>query len=99
VTRLGGITEWLKVAALAEQAHRPLSPHLLPEIGVHLACGLPHVTSVEYMPWLAPLFEHELHFDKGRLVPPPRAGLGLDLDPDAVEKNTVESQVCEEIGE
>ena len=89
VTRLGGITPWLKVAALAEQAHRPLSPHLLPEIGVHLACGLPHVTSVEHMPWLAPLFTHELHLDKGRLVPPPRAGLGLEVDPDVIGKYRV----------
>jgi L-talarate/galactarate dehydratase len=86
VTRLGGITPWLKVAALAEQHQRPLSPHLLPEIGVHLACGLPHVTSVEYMPWLGPLFTHTLHLDKGRLVPPPRAGLGLEVDPDMVRK-------------
>jgi L-alanine-DL-glutamate epimerase-like enolase superfamily enzyme len=86
VTRLGGITNWLKVAAFAEQSQRPLSPHLLPEIGVHLACGLPHVTSVEYMPWLSPLFMHELHFDKGRLVPPPRAGLGLEVDLDVVKK-------------
>ena len=60
MTRLGGITGWLKMAALAEQAHRPLSPHLLPEIGVHLACGLPQVASVEYMPWLSPLFTHAL---------------------------------------
>ena len=89
VTRVGGITGWLKIAALAEQAHRPLSPHLLPEIGVHLACGLPHVTSVEYMPWLSPLFTHELHFDQGRLVPPPRAGLGMEVDPDMVAKYRV----------
>ena len=50
VTRVGGLTGWLKVAALAEAYHRPLSPHLLPEVAVHLACGLPAVTSVEYMP-------------------------------------------------
>jgi L-talarate/galactarate dehydratase len=86
VTRVGGITGWLKVAALAEQAHRPLSPHLLPEIGVHLACGLPQVTSVEYMPWLSPLFTQALHLDKGRLVPPPRAGLGLEVDRDMIHK-------------
>src|SRR5262245_45499291 len=41
VTRLGGITAWLKVASLAELHHRPLAPHRLPEVSVHLACGLP----------------------------------------------------------
>src|SRR5262249_19885773 len=38
VTRLGGLTPWLKVAALAQVYHRTLAPHVLPEVGVHLAC-------------------------------------------------------------
>ena len=49
ITRVGSLTAWLKIAALAEQHHRTLAPHVLPEIGVHLACGLPHVKSVEYI--------------------------------------------------
>jgi L-alanine-DL-glutamate epimerase-like enolase superfamily enzyme len=86
VTRLGGLTGWLKVAALAELHHRPLSPHLLPEVGVHLSCGLPGVKSVEYMPWLYPLFTDPPRIEEGRLVPPSGAGLGLEIDPDAVAK-------------
>jgi len=89
VTRLGGLTPWLKVAALAEGSHRPVSPHLLPEVGVHLACGLRGVTSVEYMPWLYPLFTAPPKIEKGRLIPPPGPGLGLELDRDAVEKYRV----------
>jgi L-alanine-DL-glutamate epimerase-like enolase superfamily enzyme len=86
VTRLGGLTAWLKVAALAEANHRPLAPHLLPEVAVHLACGLPGVTVVEYMPWLYPAFVEQPMIDNGRIVPPPRPGLGLDVNPQAVEK-------------
>ena len=86
VTRLGGITAWLRVAALAQQHHIPVSPHLLPEIGVHLACGLPGVTSVEYMPWLYPLFVDPPHVEKGKLVPPQRPGLGLELNREAVAR-------------
>jgi L-alanine-DL-glutamate epimerase-like enolase superfamily enzyme len=89
VTRLGGLTAWLKVAALAEVYHRPVSPHLLPEVGVHLACGLPGVVSVEYMPWLAPLWLNPPHFDQGRLVPPPHPGLGLEVNPEAVARYRV----------
>jgi L-alanine-DL-glutamate epimerase-like enolase superfamily enzyme len=89
VTRLGGLTGWLKVAALAELHHRPLSPHLLPEVGVHLACGLPGVTSVEYMPWLYPLFTNPPRIEQGRLVPPSGPGLGLEIDTDAVAKYRV----------
>ena len=86
VTRLGGVTGFLKVAALAEQHHLPVSPHLLPEVGVHLGCGLPYVTAVEYMPWLYPLFANPPALEKGQLVPLPGAGLGLELDEDAVAR-------------
>jgi L-alanine-DL-glutamate epimerase-like enolase superfamily enzyme len=86
VTRLGGITPWLKVAARAEKHHLPVSPHLLPEVGVHLACGLQGVTSVEYMPWLYPLFTNPPAVVRGRLTPPDGPGLGLEVDAAAVAK-------------
>jgi L-alanine-DL-glutamate epimerase-like enolase superfamily enzyme len=86
VTRLGGLTPLLRVVALAERHHRPVSPHLLPEIAVHLACGLPSVTSVEYMPWLYPLYVEPPRIEGGKIVPPPRPGLGLELNPEAVER-------------
>src|SRR5262245_50312434 len=89
VTRLGGLTGFLKVAGLAARHHLPVSPHLLPEVGVHLACGLPAVTSVEYMPWLYPLFTEPPRFEGGRLVPPPGPGLGLELDADALGRYRV----------
>jgi L-alanine-DL-glutamate epimerase-like enolase superfamily enzyme len=90
VTRVGGITGWLQVARLAEQHHLPLSPHLLPEIGVHLACGIPGVTSVEYMPWLYPLFSNPPAIEQGRLVPPAGPGLGLEVDRDNVARYRVD---------
>ncbi len=88
VTRLGGLTACLKVVALAELYHRPVSPHLLPEVAVHLACGLPGVTSVEYMPWLFPLYQAPPRIEKGKLVPPPLPGLGLEWNLDNVAKYT-----------
>jgi L-talarate/galactarate dehydratase len=86
VTRLGGLTATLKVLALAERHHRPVVPHVLPEVGVHLACGLPGVSAVEYVRWLEPLWATPPRIEGGKLVPPPRPGLGLELDPDAAGK-------------
>jgi L-alanine-DL-glutamate epimerase-like enolase superfamily enzyme len=86
VTRLGGLTPWLKVAALTDQHHRPLAPHLMPEVGVHLACGLNHVVTVEYMPWFFPAFVKPPAIVNGRIVPPDAPGLGLDINADAVKK-------------
>jgi L-alanine-DL-glutamate epimerase-like enolase superfamily enzyme len=89
VTRLGGLTAWLKVAALAENHHRPLAPHLMPEVAVHLACGLPQVQIVEYMPWFFPAFTEAPALVRGQLVPPQRPGLGLELNAEAVQKYAV----------
>jgi L-alanine-DL-glutamate epimerase-like enolase superfamily enzyme len=86
VTRLGGLTPTLRVIALADLHHRPVSPHVLPEVAVHLACGLPSVKMVEYMPWLFPLWQAPPHLEQGQLVPPALPGLGLDVDPDAVKR-------------
>jgi L-alanine-DL-glutamate epimerase-like enolase superfamily enzyme len=91
LTRLGGITGWLEVAALAARRHLPVSPHLLPEIGVHLGCGLPVVTSIEYMPWLYPLFANPPALVNGRLVPPAGPGLGLEVNADAAARFLVEA--------
>jgi L-alanine-DL-glutamate epimerase-like enolase superfamily enzyme len=89
LTRVGGLTEFLKLVTLAELHHRPVAPHLLPEIGVHLACGLPNVTVVEYMPWLFPAFIEPPAIVAGQIVPPKRPGLGLEILPDAVAKYRV----------
>jgi L-alanine-DL-glutamate epimerase-like enolase superfamily enzyme len=91
ITRLGGLTAFLKVATLAEACHRPVAPHLLPEVAVHLACGLPQVRMVEYMPWLFPAFAELPAVIDGRLVPPKRPGLGLEIHGEAVEKYRVET--------
>jgi L-alanine-DL-glutamate epimerase-like enolase superfamily enzyme len=86
ITRLGGITSFLRVAALADQHHKPMAPHLMPEVMVQLACALPRITCVEWMPWFVELFQNPPRFVGGRLVPGAGPGLGLDLNPDAVAK-------------
>jgi L-alanine-DL-glutamate epimerase-like enolase superfamily enzyme len=90
VTRLGGLTPFLKVAAMAELHHRPMAPHLMPEVAVHLACGLPHVTAVEYMPWFFPAFTEPPAIVNGQITAPQRPGLGLEIRVDAVEKYRLE---------
>jgi L-alanine-DL-glutamate epimerase-like enolase superfamily enzyme len=90
VTRLGGLTAFLKVAALTEQHHRVIAPHLLPEVAIHLACGLPQVRMVEYMPWLSPAFVESPAIVEGKMAPPKRPGLGLEISHEAVEKYRVE---------
>ncbi len=90
IIRLGGLTRWLKVAALAEAYHRPIVPHLLPEVAVHLACGLPQVQMVEHVPWFAPAFVGTPAIVKGQIVPSSKPGLGLELRDDAIDKYRID---------
>lgn len=83
-TRCGGITGFLKVAALAEAACLPLSAHCAPQIHAHLAGAIPHVLHIEYFHDHAhvdrQLFEGVLEPDAGSLVPDrSRIGMGLTL--------------------
>ena len=44
---LGGITPALRVIALADAAGLPVSPHIYPEINIHLAAAFANVVAVE----------------------------------------------------
>lgn len=90
LTRVGGLTEWLKIAALADSHHRQISPHLMPEVMVHLACGLPNVGAVELMPWFYPAFTETPTIKQGRMIPPSRPGLGLEPQPEVIAKYRLE---------
>jgi len=80
VLRVGGITQWLKVAGMAEAFNLPVVSHLVPEIHAHLIAGVRNGLTVEYMPWTLPLFVETPRIDKGEIVVPRTPGLGLAFD-------------------
>lgn len=79
VGRLGGITPVLKVAAVAEAFHAAVSPVRLPEVGVHLACGLGVVPHVDSVSWFADVFAGGPRAEGGKMVPSAEPGLGLTV--------------------
>ncbi|WP_035855384.1 L-talarate/galactarate dehydratase [Cryptosporangium arvum] len=81
--RIGGITQFLRLAALAEHAHLTLAPHFAMEIHVHLAAAYPTEPWLEHFDWLHPLFEERLEIGGGRIVVPTRPGLGVTLSEQA----------------
>ena len=68
LVRVGGITQWLKVAGMAEAFNLPVVSHLIPEVHVHLIGAVPNGLTVEYMPWLMRLFEEVPRPQNGELV-------------------------------
>ena len=87
--RAGGITQWMKIAAMAEAFNLPVVSHLVPEIHVHLIAAIPNGLTVEYMPWSLRLFEETPALEKGELVVPKRPGLGLNFDKAAISRYQV----------
>ncbi|MFD7447049.1 mandelate racemase/muconate lactonizing enzyme family protein [Streptomyces sp. NPDC059909] len=77
--RIGGITQFLKLAALAEHHHLQLAPHFAMEIHLHLAAAYPIEPWVEHFDWLEPLFNERLRISDGRMHVPSRPGLGISL--------------------
>ena len=78
--RVGGVTEFIRVAHLAAAYDVPVSSHLFPEMSVSVLAGLDNATWLEHMPWLAPLYRQELEVRHGAVSVPTRPGWGLDLD-------------------
>jgi L-alanine-DL-glutamate epimerase-like enolase superfamily enzyme len=82
--RVGGITQWMKVAGMAEAFNVPVVSHLIPEMHVHLIAAIPNGLTVEYMPWTLRLFTETPALENGQLVVPKKPGLGLAFDPAAI---------------
>ena len=87
--RVGGITQWMKVAGMAEAFNLPVVSHLIPEIHVHLIAAIPNGLTVEYMPWTLRLYEETPTIEDGRLVVPAKPGLGLAFDQAAIKRYQV----------
>ena len=94
VGRVGGVTEWMKVAHMAHGFNLPVAPHAFQLVHLHVCCATPNLKVVEYMNvalegdgvWYTEIPQQR----DGMWAPfPDRPGLGLELDPSAVEKWTV----------
>ncbi|AOP50063.1 L-talarate/galactarate dehydratase [Streptomyces lydicus] len=79
--RVGGITPFLRVMALADHKALSLAPHFAMEVHLHLAAAYPGTAWVEHFEWLEPLFNERLELSGGRMLVPDRPGLGLDGGP------------------
>lgn len=88
--RMGGPTEFLKVAHVAEVFNTPISPHLFTEMSLSLAAALPNALIVEHMPWFAPLYGAPIALDaEGNVKVPTAPGWGYSFDPEAVARFAV----------
>ncbi len=84
--RIGGVTGWLRAAALAATHRIEMSSHLFPEVSAHLLAATPTAHFLEYMDWADRIVAEPLEIVDGFAIVPQRPGNGLTWDAKAVEK-------------
>ena len=90
VMKIGGVTGWLRAAALGEAHAIRLSNHLFIEVSAHLLCATPTAHWLEYAEWFNPIVEQPLRIVDGCTVLDERPGSGVEWNEQAVARFLVE---------
>jgi len=86
LAKIGGVSGWLRAAALAEPIGLPISTHLFAEVSAHLLCVTPTAHWLEYMDWADGILADPLEIRDGHAVVPERPGNGMRWNEDAVAR-------------
>ena len=84
--KIGGVTGWLRAAALAHASGIPMSSHLYPEISAHLLCVTPTRHWLEYVDWAEPVLREGVKLAGGKVRPSDEPGIGIAWNDDAIER-------------
>jgi mandelate racemase len=84
--RIGGVTGWMRAAALAQAAGVEMSSHLFPEVSCHLLAVTPTCHWLEYVDWADPVLAEPAKLKDGHVLVPERPGAGMRWDEKAVKR-------------
>ena len=85
--RIGGVTGWLRAAAIAGTAGVPMSTHLYPEVAAHVMRVTETAHWLEWQNWADPILQAPYAVSGGRLQIPDVPGVGLEWNEHAVAAN------------
>jgi mandelate racemase len=89
VQRIGGVTGWLRAAALAQAHGLDMSSHLFPEYSAHLLAVTPTCHWLEYMDWANAILAEPFKVTKGQVEIPDKPGSGIAWDEAAVKNYAI----------
>jgi len=84
--RIGGVTGWMRAAALAQGAGLEMSSHLFPEASCQLLATTPTCHWLEYVDWADPILDEPVQIKAGKAIGATGPGLGMKWDEKAVRK-------------
>lgn len=81
VSNCGGITPWMKIAALAESHNLKVTSHGVHDLHVHLLAAVPNKSYLEAHGFgLEPYLRHPMVIEEGYATAPDRPGHGVEFD-------------------
>ncbi|GAC1636677.1 MAG: enolase C-terminal domain-like protein [Chloroflexota bacterium] len=86
VMKLGGVTGWLRAAAIAEGHGLPASSHTFPEFSVHLLGVTPTCRWLEYLDHVGPILKEPVRVVNGQVLTPTTPGSGIEWDEHALQR-------------
>jgi mandelate racemase len=86
VMKIGGVTGWLRMAALTEAAGLPVSSHIFPEFSAHLLAVTPSCHWLEYMDLANPILAQPTRIQGGLAQIPETPGAGVEWNEEAVRR-------------
>ena len=84
--RIGGVSGWMRAAALAQGAGVEMSSHLFPEVSCHLLAATPTCHWLEYVDWADAILEQPVALKDGHVLAPDVPGTGIRWNEKAVER-------------
>jgi mandelate racemase len=84
--RIGGVTGWMRAAALAQAGGLEMSSHLFPEVSAHLLAVTPTAHWLEYVDWADAILAEPLSIHQGSITIPERPGIGIAWNEEAVRR-------------
>ncbi len=84
VMKVGGVSGWLRAAALAHSKGIRVSSHLWPELSARLLCCTPTAHWLEYVDWWNPVLAEPLFIENGMAIINDNAGTGVEWNEEAV---------------
>lgn len=87
--RIGGVTGWLRAAAIAGAAGVPMSTHLYPEVAAHVMRVTETAHWLEWQNWADPILQKPYAIKDGMLQIPDVPGVGLEWNEAAVKRYLV----------
>ena len=76
--RIGGVTGWMRAAAIAGAAGLPMSSHLYPEVSAHLLRATETADWLEWRDWGNPIIAEPFEVKDGVATVPDRPGNGIE---------------------